>query len=270
MTIADISEVLLELGASAAPTDEERAMSILALQRAEGAIRRHLRYNPVQASHEEYYPLKNYSLQLTEGIWESSETQAFIRHLSESVANELQVLHLPIRSVTSLAVDFDGRSGAQAGSFTDVWTEGTDFWPNYDGVDASNAKFCVDGIMRSQGTWPTNPGSVKLVYTSGYSEGEFRGADPSLDASPIWDAALSEAVRRAKRALSSKKSDNLGIIAGVIESERLGDYSYKIGSEVLNTIFGGAGGSGAGVFDILPENMEKLNDYVNWGASLEG
>jgi len=41
--IADISEVLLELGLGEAATDEERALAQASLQKAEGAVLRYFR-----------------------------------------------------------------------------------------------------------------------------------------------------------------------------------------------------------------------------------
>jgi len=59
---------------------------------------------------------------------------------------ELQVQHIPIRSISSLYVDYDGRSGARTGSFTaeTLKTQGTDYWANWDGPDSSGNSYCLD------------------------------------------------------------------------------------------------------------------------------
>ena len=136
-------------------------------------------------------------------------------------------------------------------------TEGTDFWPNYDGADKDGNKMCKDGIIKNIGSWPTTPGSVKLVYTAGYTDDELHGQGGVVDASPITFAVLSESLRRAKKALVWKKT-NAGYMAGPLVSEKLGDYSYRTDPKLAYTMFGGLCG-------LLPESTSYLESFVNWG-----
>ena len=115
--IADISELLLLLGLSASATEAERAIAQVALTKAEAAVKRHLKYDPVLGSRTEYYPNMDFSLQSRAAVWEVSDTEAYQRMLNDSATDELQLQHLPIRSITSLKIDYDGRSGTRLGSF---------------------------------------------------------------------------------------------------------------------------------------------------------
>lgn len=225
--IVDASMVLLELGLCDSATDEERAVVANAIAAVEGEVRRYLGYDPVRAERTEYYPLQPTGT-MGRGIWEANDTTAFVREISRDAANGLQLRHIPIRSISTLHLDFDARSGTASGSFgsESLKTEGEDFWPNYDLIDSDGNKMASDGILRSYGRWPTTPGTVKVVYTAGYSDAELHGQDDVVDARPIVNAIASEAVRRVRKMFTSKKVLGVGFVAGNITGERLGDYSY--------------------------------------------
>ncbi len=260
--VVDISEVLLQLGLSSSATDEERAVCTLALRMAEGEVRRHLRYDPLKAERTEFYPQRSFQQQFSGGVWEVMEQRAVLRTVSEAATNELQLRHLPLRGspVVSVRVDYDGRSGTPSASFPaeSLKSIGTDYWPNYDGFDASSVAVCRDGILRTIGLWPTQPGSVKVVYTAGFTTDELRGSDPLVDGTPVWEACLIEAVRRARRALAQKKG-SAGWLAGPLTSENLGDYSYSADGASIARLFGGA---------LEEESREKLSPFVNYGWDL--
>jgi hypothetical protein len=266
-TIVDPSEIILDLGLSASITDEERGIIQAAITRAEGAVKRYIRYDPTQQSRTEYYPSQNYARSHAGSVWEVSGGTAYQRNVSQESTSELQVRHIPIRSTPTidLRVDYDGRSGTQAGSFgaTSQKVEGTDFWPNYDRDDSSGDQVCSDGIIRSVGLWPTQAGSVKIVYTAGYSDEEMHGQDSIIDASPIMDAVVEEAIRRAKKAFVNMKQTVAGWVAGPMKSEKLGDYSYVLGDGVVDRLFGST-------VDLTEETKEKLTEFVNYGYDLGG
>lgn len=263
MRIIDVSEVLLELGLSSTVTEEERAVVQAAIVGAEGAVRRHLRYDPVRLERTEFYPQRSRASRVTSAVWETDGASAHLRLQGDFPSGELQVQHVPIRSVASLHVDHDGRAGSQSGAFAaeTLKVEGTDFWPNYDGQDGDGNGICRDGIVRSAGAWPTMPGTVKIKYVGGYTSAELHGECSIVDASPIADAVVGEAVRRAKRAFIEAKRSGVGFAAGPITSEKLGDYSYVANAAALNRLFGGT-------TDVLPESAEKLESFCNWGWSL--
>ena len=263
--IVDISEVLLDLGLSSSVTDEERAIVTASIRRAEGAVKRFIRYDPKQITRTEYYPQQNLALGNTPSIWEVNDSVAYQRQLSTGATSELYIRHVPIRSITTIHIDYDGRAGTRSGAFgTDTLKEeGTDYWPNFDGVDDDGNSICRDGILRSQGLWPTSPGTVKIVYVAGYSQKEFHGGCSIIDATPILEAIVDESVRRAKKVFISKKQTGAGFASGPIISESLGDYNYSVDGASLNRMFGGQ-------WDLGGDSKERLNDFVNWGYELSG
>jgi len=263
-TIANDDEVLLELGLADTATPEQRAVVVSATSYAEGAVRRYLKYDPVRRNRTEYYPQMDLDFSNQgAGVWESEGNQAILRRRSQAAASELQIRHLPIRSVSSLRVDHDARSGTNPFAFAAATekTEGTDFWPNYDALDSDGSQICRDGILRSMGAWPTNPGTVRITYTAGYTDEEFRGSEIVVDAVPIWEAVVAEAVRKAKSVFVNMMSARGGWAAGPRTTERLGDYGYSIDAALAARLFGGS-------WDLMPESKEKLSEYRNFGIGM--
>jgi len=259
-SIVSITEAYLELGLTS-PTPAEASIVLGAIRKAEGAVKRYLRYNPVQLRRTEFYPMGDLSHQRSAAIWEVNETQAYLREGAGASGAEIVLKHLPVRGIVAMVVhtDSDGRSDTTAGAFAEQKNEGSDFWPNYDGFDTAGYKVCRDGIIRHVGSWPRTPGSIRIAYTAGYSTGEFRSGDGLVDASPIWDAALDETIRRAKKVFLNMKQTH-GWVAGPKNSETLGEYSYS-GGATSEKAFGGS-------WDMMPESKEKLREFVNWGFEL--
>lgn len=270
MAIVDVSIVLRELGISGTATADEQATAALALKRAEGAVKRHLRYDPQYAERTEYYPQQSYDSRERQSVWEVQGNQAVLRNVARATMDELIMWHIPIRSVASLYIDYDGRSGSSSGAFSAEMekVEGTDFWPNWDSQDSSGNKVCMDGILRSIGNWPTTPGTVKVTYTAGYTSAELQGTDSKIDATPIYGAILTEALRMAIGIFSAQKratGGGTGWTAGAVQSERLGDYSYSLGNasggSASSTMYGG-------LFGLMPSTKETLTDFIHYGWAL--
>jgi len=255
------SDVLEELGISS-PTDEETTIATNSITRAFGAVARFLRYDPRYKSHTEYYPQRGIAAGVGRGVWEVNDTEAYLREVSSAATEELQMKNIPIRSITSLYIDYDARSGSKTDAFAaaTLKNEGVDFWANSDSLDSSDRKLCLDGILRSAGSWPTTAGTVKVVYVSGYTANEFAGTDGTVDASPIRESILFEATRRVRRMFALKKRTGTGLLPGIVTSENLGDYGYSIDAGSANKLVSGG--------DLDSSTKERLMDFVNMGLEL--
>jgi hypothetical protein len=266
--ILDPSEAMLELGLSSSVTEEERAVVNQAIVKAEGAVKKYLRYDPLLRRRTEYYPRYDLSLGRGESIMEVSSTQAYQRQLASGETSELQLKHIPVRAspAMELRIDYDGRSGTRAGAFgvETIQVEGEDFWANYDQFDGSGNRVCSDGLLRSMGLWPLSAGTVRVIYTAGYTDVELRGQDEPdaegndvLDASPIWTAVLEETKRRVEQVMVRKKS-NMGWTAGPKTSESLGDYSYSIDTSLARALYGSS-------TELTDEMKMLLQPFVHMG-----
>ena len=242
------------------PTDFQKTVTSNALSFVMGSVKKFIRYNPVYAEYTEFHPQQPFQSQISRGIWEVMEQRATLRQVAEAATNEMQLQNLPLRSTIAIYVDYDGRSGTKSTSFgsESLKTLGQDYWPNFDCYDVEGNKVCRDGVVRTIGLWPTTPGTIKVVYYGGYKLAEFMGQGSIIDASPIRQVIIDETIRGLRKAMV-QKSGKLGLPAGVLASENLGQYSYSLAQQSLQQLFGG---------DLLPESKEKLSEYVNWGASL--
>lgn len=254
--IVDISEVLLDAGLSSSSTETERAMANAAIDRAEAAVRRFLGYDPVQRQRTEYYPQFDPLAGEREYIWEASSTHAYLRESTETGSAELLVRHLPIRSIASVHVDQNREFGAST-----AWTINQDYWLDAERLDDDGQK--MGTVVRSAGTWPSSAGTVKLVYTSGYSAAEFHGRKDLVDATPILEAVVDEAVRRMLKVISRGKKSGAGWTGGPLTSESLGDYSYSTDASVLQKLVGSSA-------DLMMETHAKLQPFVNYGYAVGG
>lgn len=261
-SILESSEAWLELGLGSSIAEEERAVVELCIVKAEGAVKQFLRYDPVLARRTEYYPRHRRASGEAELVWETSGDRAFARELSGGSASELQLQRVPVRAVPAVEVrvDLNRPFGTVSGAFgpDTVWTEGVDYWVNYDAVDGSGANVCRDGLLRSFGAWPLSPGTVRVEYTAGYTSDEFRGGGGGLDASPIWAAVLEETKRRVEQVMTRRKKQSIGWVAGLLSSERLGDYSYSADTSLARALYGNTA-------MLSDEAMALLQPFVNMG-----
>jgi hypothetical protein len=262
--IVETCEVLRHLGMSETDDDVDLAIVQTAIVRAEGFVRSILQYDPVYASRTEYYPQDETNKSGHRLLIDLEDYGEGYLHSITISSTELQLRYLPIRSITSVHEDTSGRFGTKTDSFaSDTELEsGEDYWGNFTILDASGNGVCKDGILRRSSSWPDTPGSVKVIYSAGYSAEEFSGSDPVVDASPIFDAVLSEALRLAKTGLSFwKKNEVQGHLPGVVVSEKMGDYSYQLDSRSSSILFGGSSGSGS----VRSEIVASLGPFINYG-----
>lgn len=270
MRICTEAELRLILGIESTITDAERATLNLLHGLAEGAVKRYLGYDPVQASRTEYYP-RHDATERTGRTWDTTGTHAILRAPRGSGFETLQLERLPVRSISSLLVHQSAHHGTgddDFGADAEVWTEGTDYWAEYE-----RDNYAPSGMLVANGSWPSAPVTVKVTYRGGYSTQELGGnaettADPDgdgllttagVDAGPIKHAAIMTVVQ-AFHTFQQFRKRAAGWVSGALQSENLGDYSYTLGT----------GGAAATALQIaLPAAAEDaLHDYRNWGILL--
>ena len=257
-SIADISEVLLDSGLSAGPTETERALVNTAITRAEAAVKRFLGYDPVQKARTEFYPQQDYVNVTTRFIWETNSSVAYQREAVSAASINLFLRHVPIRSVTAVYQDRTRTFAASS-----LLTENTDWWMDADALDDDGVKMSLSGILRSNGRWPAKSGSVKVTYTAGYSAAELHGQKSIIDATPILEAVVDESVRRILKIINRGKKTGAGWTGGPLTSESLGDYSYSVDTNLMGKLLGLGD-------DLMGETMAKLQSYRNLGHAIAG
>jgi hypothetical protein len=260
----------VQLGLEDSITAAERAFLNLTHPAIENLVKKEIGYDPVQDVETEYYPLAEPDATHVHGVWDVniSHTRAQFERIGRGIRDELQLLRLPVRSISDLRVDENGRFGKgdnAFGSGTD-WTEGEDFWATYE-----KDNLCLSGLLKAQGSWPVTAGSVKVTYRAGYSPDELRGVAEAtatatdgtittkrLDGSGLNRAVIITMVQAFQTWAQTKKSSRWGFRGPVI-SERAQDYSYQLASA------GGGGGAGGLITSLPPEAAELCEPYRNWG-----
>lgn len=266
------AEIRVMLGLTSSITDDERAVLNLIAPAAEARVIDHLGYNPEQALATEYYPRSDAAGGIASGGygWDVTSTHRRAEMYATGSAGplypSLQLERLPVRQVVDVRVDYSARFGTAPNAFPNdsVWAAGSDYWAEWD-----EASLCRSGCLFAAGTWPTEPGTVRVQYRAGYSPEELTGratasgtaADGTIttarvNASAIKRAALITAVKAVQSWAALRKSATRGFTPGAIQSENLGDYSYSLA----------ASSAMAGLVTALPaEAAELLEPFVHWG-----
>jgi len=272
-TIASEAEARVHLGLMTSITDQERAMLNLILPEAEGAVISHLGYDPVQRIETEYYPRQDPSggIGVVGSAWDvdSNHRRAELYGVRgrSPIFPSLQLERLPVRAVTDLRIDYDGRFGQQDGSFgtASQKTAGSDYWVEFD-----KPSFCPTGCLFANFQWPMEPGTVRVTYRAGYSPDELAGRASAtatasdgtittarVNASPIKRAVLLT-VTTAMQKWAALKKGTSGWKPGGLSSEKLGDYSYTVGGTSAQTVAGLK-------VELSGTAIEILEPFKHWG-----
>lgn len=239
-------------------TNKERAIVQQIHRYTESKIKNHLGYDPEQKTYTEFYPRRGeqpIAQQGQAGIWDVNRSHTHARFERVTVGKDsLQLEHIPVRSIASLLVDEGGFFGDGDGAFPagSAWTIGEDFYVEWD-----RDSYCRSGLLRARGSWPLESGSVKIVYTAGYSRSELEGtASNGIDASAILGAVVKTVVYQFAEWDAWKKNARSGV-AGPLLSERAQDYSYTISQQVSSFL--------SMNWSLSAEATEDLEEYVHYG-----
>jgi len=252
MTLASEAEARAALGLMTSITDEERTILNMLLPRAEASICDHIGYDPVQREDTEFYPRSDAAGGyggVGRGVWDvdSSHRSAQLYPVGgpATMFPTLQLERLPIRAITDVWVDYEGRYGSGDDAFNSgtKLTEGSDYWAEYD-----RPQYAPTGCIFRRTAWPIEPGTVKVTYRAGYSPDELAGraratataADGTITVARVNASALKAAclanLTAAMQKWAALKKSATGWKPGGLSSEKLGDYSYTVGGAAAENI----------------------------------
>lgn len=272
-TIASEAEARVALGLMSTITDEERAILNLLLPAAEDAVIGHLGYDPVQRVATEYYPRQDPGGGYITGgsLWDVDAghrvAQMYQAGGTATLYPTLQLERLPLRSITDLWIDYDGKHGQASGAFPESSkkVQGQDYWGEFD-----QANYGPTGCIFSASAWPREPGTVKVTYRAGYSPDELAGrasststeSDGTINTARVNASAIKRAclmtLTTAMQKWAAQKKQETGWVPGGLSSEKLGDYSYSVGGASAATIAGM-------VVEIPAPAAELLEPFRHWG-----
>jgi len=201
---------------------------------AEREVKKFLRYDPEQQEHTEFYPNSRRSADRDVLVDVSGNRAVFMS--GHQANNYLTIKNLPVRDSNATGVssdpqifeDYDARFGQASGAFaaSTELTRGTQFYLDYEQAGLSRS----GKLVRVGANWPTQEGTIKVVYTAGYSSDELAGTGGDVDASDIQMAAMMTVAHLYKQAVLNGATGSAGLTAGPMVSESLGEYSYTVAS----------------------------------------
>ena len=247
-------------------TSADDPVLLLVRQGALRAVLRFLQWDPLYGSHTRYYPRGDVGGQYAYQVDDTpplSSLATYGRLLAGSdlvglVGGATKVLQLDDKWVIVSAVEVWEKAGAvwgQAAAFdaTSKLTAGSGFAvESWDGYWSKSGQ-----LSKKSGVWHRDPGSIKTVYSSGFSEEELAGTGGQWDASDIRFAALLSVQRAYNEQLNLRRDPQRGA-PGVLVSENIGGYSYSHAAGTQEKHYG--------AHVTLPgESMRLLQYYRRYG-----
>lgn len=237
------AELKLVLGLSASITDEEAGVLSTVHREAEKAVKKFIGYDPVYKELTEFYPMGYMGVvDGDEGTWEVNADRSIATWAPGGAGLNLMLRRLPVRSITSLKTDTDGRFGQREGSFADdAWTLGQDYYLELEmAAQEGMAAVCRSGILHAARSLPITPGSIKVTYYAGLTPKELagNGVCDLVDGTGIVSAVKKTAVKAMSTYFAFKKKGRPGFTAGALTGENMGDYSYSIDTGALEKAVG--------------------------------
>ena len=228
--IAPRAEVLTILGLTASPTAAQLGLVTLLHPLAERAVKDLVGYEVESGTYTELYPLRDYG---------GANTDLFVTVSGDSVylssgraENQvLQLLQLPVRSITEVREDLGAMGGQASGAFpaSTVLTAGTDYYLDIDESGLSR----TGHLYRIGAGWPQEARTVKVTYTAGYTASELDNRYAAFRTAVLLTMQASYTAAIARQAMTEAGA------AGPLIAERLDDWS----ATYANPSFTGSAGS---------------------------
>lgn len=193
------------------------------------------------------------------GYWDTNSAGTKASFYSYGRTTDLQLRQLPVRSVAEVRVDYNGGFGQKASTFGDDTkkTVGEDWF-----LKLTQTGISEEGVLYAHVGWPTEPGSIKVTYTSGYTADEFSGrATTRINAVGIKTAYILTLAKLARTFKALAQRANGSFPAGPLSSESLGEYSYAVDGAAAAAMTGM-------LVSISPEAGSYLQAFRNYGLMI--
>jgi hypothetical protein len=219
--IVSRAEILIALGKAASITEADSALLDMVHPKAERAVKDYLRNDIEQASHTQYLPIgRSIGSDVSLDDYGKSGGRVVALRNRRGGRETLQLQHTPVL-LDGLEVreDLGARAGQTSGSFGDstILSLGSDYYLDVDDTgDLSRT-----GKLIRNGAWPTEPRSIKVAYTGGWSRSDL----DTGEAMSIKEAVLMTAANAFNQ--WRQHQPNLVGAVGPFQSESLGSYSYS-------------------------------------------
>lgn len=252
-TICAPAEVIAALGKSSTATEDDYGIVNMLLPMVDGTIKRFLGWNVIQKTWTHLLPdIDMYDPNQFGSAWPLGEpfdaSSGRISYFYPGTPQILQTPEIPLRSVTSLFVDFASAGGQNSNDFPigTKLTLGTDYYIPFDAPDIGQTVHYASGISWAGhirrwlgGVWPGRGQTAQCTYVAGVTPDELDGVTQlaSRSVGDIKYAAVLSSVA-AFRQLKAWSDRSAGQEAGPIISERLADYAATYAEDAILQVTG--------------------------------
>lgn len=229
--IIDISDVLTWLGMGASATRAQRAKIEFLIPFAEDAVKQDVGYSILQATHTQFLPERDLTVDDTEQFDVVNDRVLIQR---EGQDDALFLPERPVRSITSVNEDIGASGGQGASDFSGAnLTSGTDYY-----IDNTVSGVSWNGrLVKKFGTWSYRRRTVKVVYVAGFTAAELdAGTIRGPEGGSILSFKMAAVLATSAWYLESNSFEPSSGYVGPVVSERLRDRSVTYSTAQLKQL----------------------------------
>jgi hypothetical protein len=231
--ICDTSDILETYLGISAPTSAQEDLMDMIRTGLESSVKKYCRWPITQGTHTSYLPLQPQAL----GVVVPTAELYYNRPWPTGTRNRLQLPSMYVKSIGSIYENRQAMAGAGSTDFTtsaELLESGKDYFLEKDqGCDYSWS----GGVIRMGIAWSSVPGTIKVTYTSGFTESELAGEMNSLRFALIKECA-DHYIRQMR--LRQAFTTGLGAAAGTTDKSGLisrlhiGDFDVSLRDPLAN------------------------------------
>lgn len=217
--LADTDEILQTFLGISSPTSVQQDQMDLIRTGIESSIKRFCRWQLTEQSKTSFMPLHPNAMGMNVPTAELFSP----RYMVTGSRNRLQLPAMYVKSITSVNEDQNAQAGYGSADFgaTTLLTAGENYFLE---KDQGSAYSWSGGVIRVGRNWSSIPGTIKIVFVSGFSESELAGEQNALRLATIKECA--DAYIRLKRMQAAFVTgvDGGTLNYGLVTKEKLGDW----------------------------------------------
>lgn len=261
MAILTNAEILTHMQLTGVITTLQQAVLTQLRPAAERLVKEHVGYEIEQATHIEFHPVLNRSVEgdpMVEG-YEGSTGGAVPVYWGQDDARSIYLDQLPLRSITSVCENISAwdTAGGSWPAGNDL-SEGADFRADYELVLSGQNLSWSGALVKNYGTWPRVARSVRVEYVAGLSATEL---DFDGRYGVFKQAALLTCQINFLEALSNTINDQSGGAGTGVINESLDGWSVSYSGAMVEALFS--------MQSTLPEKAKQmLQPYVRMSRFL--
>lgn len=217
--LADTDEILTTYLGISSPSSAISDQMDMIRTGIESSIKNFCRWQITEATKTSFLPLSPNAM----GINVPTAELFSPRYLVTGSRNRLQLPAMYVKTITSINEDQNALAGYGSADFsaTTLLTAGEDYFLE---KDQGSAYSMSGGVMRVGRNWSSIPGTIKVVFVSGFSESELAGSQNAIRLATIKECADAYVRLKRMQAAFITGVDGGTLNYGLVTKEKLGDW----------------------------------------------